>query len=372
MRNKLIALFLFSFTGLLFLISPVFAVEEEEINIHFFEDRLCTTCKAQKEFMESIKSNYPQLEINIYSITETEKLKELANYYEVENYKIMAPTSFVNGVFFQFTDFTERQEKMVIDAIEGKYIEEKENIIKIPFINKEVDISKFSLLTTAIILSSVDGFNICSMGALILILSIVLVFDSRRKIIGYGSLFILTTAVVYGTIVFAWGKLFELLLSHLAISRIIIGLMALIGGIYFFKEFLKFLKHGPTCDFANSKILKGPIDKIKNSFASPKKSAFFLAGGVILFSAIIVIVELPCSIGIPIVFGGILAENNLPIESYLFYILVYLFFYMLIEVIIFLIAVFTKKIWLSNSNIVTWVTLIGSIFMFYLAFYYLF
>lgn len=371
MRNKLITL-LFSLIGLLFLINPVFAINEEKITIYFFEDRLCSTCKAQKEFMESIKSNYPQLEIETYLITETEKLKEIADQHGIENYKIMAPTSFINGVFFQFTDFSQKQEKMIIDAIEGNYVEEKERIVNIPFINKKVNIKEVPLLVTTIILSSIDGFNICSLGALILILSIVLAFNSRRKIITYGSLFILTAATVYGVIVFTWGKLFELLLGQLEIFRIIIGLSALIGGAYFFKEFIKFLKRGPTCDFTDSKIVNSAVTRFKDSFSKPEKGTFFLASSVILFSAIITIVELPCSIGIPIVFGGILAESNLSILSYLFYVLVYLFFFMLIEIIVFLIAVFTKKIWLSNSNIVTWATLIGSIFMFYLAFYYLF
>lgn len=371
MRDKLIKLFFFSL-GLLFLISPVLAENENKITLSFFEDKLCSTCKAQKAFMENIKNNYPQLEIISYPITDTENFNRIAKEYELEDYKIMAPTSFINGNFLQFTDFTDKQEKILINAIEGKKIEDDKNTITLPILNKEFDLDSVPLLITTIILSSVDGFNICSIGALILILSIVLVSNSRKKTLLYGGLFIMTSATVYGVIVFSWGKLFETLLGQLEILRIFVGLSALIGGIYFFKEFRKFLRRGPTCESGNSKIIRDAVNKIKESFSSPNKGTLVLATNIIIFSAIITIVELPCSIGLPIVFGGILAESNLPLISYLFYVLVYLFFFMLIEIIIFTVAVFSKKIWINNSKVITWSTLVCSIFLFYLAFYYLF
>jgi len=365
MRNKLITLLFFVVS---FFIIAVPALADNEITVDFFEDKLCSTCKLQKEFMETIKKDYPQLNINIYDISDTEKLKQVANSYGVYDYKIMAPTSFINGYFFQFNDFADEQKAMVIDAIERKYIEKEDNIIN--FLNKEFDLDKTPLLLTTIILSSVDGFNVCSIGALILILSIVLVSNSRRKTFLYGGIFILTAAVVYGVIVFTWGKLFELLLGQLGILRIIVGLLSLIGGIYFLTQFFKFLKKGPACESGNSKIVNNAVGKFKESF-SKDKGFLFLAGSIATFAAIITIVELPCSIGIPLVFVGILAESNLPLLTYIFYILVYLFFFMLIEIIIFTIAVLSKKIWLNDSKTVTWATLIGALFLLYLSFYYL-
>ncbi|MDD3386783.1 MAG: hypothetical protein PHU17_02380 [Candidatus Pacebacteria bacterium] len=365
MKNKLIAILLFALS---FFVFTENTLANNEATIDFFEDKLCSTCKAQKEFMETIKTDYPQLIINVFNISDTEKLKEIANSHGIYDYKIMAPTSFINGHIFQFNDFTETQKATIINAIEGKYTEEEKNTIN--FLNKEIDLNEVPLLLTTIILSSVDGFNVCSIGALILILSIVLVSNSRRKTFIYGGIFILTAAIVYGVIVFAWGKIFELLLGQLEILRIVVGLFSLIGGIYFLNQFLKFLKKGPACDSSNSKIIKNAVDKFQESFTKDK-GFLFLSGSIITFAAIITIVELPCSIGIPLVFVGILAESNLSLLAYLFYILVYLFFFMLIEIIIFTVAVFSKKIWLNDSKTVTWATFIGAVFLFYLAFYYL-
>ena len=368
MQNKLITFLIFLFIGLFSTITPIFA---EDIKIHFFEDRLCSVCASQKDFMDSIKNDYPNLEIKTYSISDTSKLRQLAEEHNIQNYRIMAPTSFINGFFFQFNEFGEREKASIIDAIEGNYIESGENIITIPFLNKEINPNNLPLLLTTIVLSSVDGLNVCSIGALILILSIVLVFNSRRKILLYGGIFIFTTALVYGIIVFVWGKAFELLLGQLEILRIIVGLSALIGGAYFFKQFIKFLKSGPACESSKSTLITRATKRIKDVF-DKESGLIATAGAIIIFASIVAIVELPCSIGIPLVFVGILAEANLPLSSFIFYILIYLFFYMLIEIAVFLVAVFTKKIWLSNSKTITWATLLGSLFLFYLAFYYLF
>ncbi len=37
--------------------------EEEKVTVYFFEDRLCSVCKAQKDFMLEIEDDYPQMEL---------------------------------------------------------------------------------------------------------------------------------------------------------------------------------------------------------------------------------------------------------------------------------------------------------------------
>jgi len=112
--------------------------------------------------------------------------------------------------------------------------------------------------------------------------------------------------------------------------------------------------------------------KVQEVFADSKKGTLALATSIIFFAAVITIVELPCSVGIPVAFTGILIEAGVSLTTFVLYILLYLFFYMLIEIIIFSGAVFTKEIWLANSKAITWITLFGSIILFYLAFYYIF
>ncbi len=373
---KLTKIFLLSAVLFFSLAGPLLAEEnsfeeKEKIVIHFFDDRLCPVCRDTKNFIGSILGDYPEVELRTYPISDTKKLSQIAEEQGVEDYGIMAPSIFINDNFFQFNHFTSREEQMIISAIEGEIVERDCCIIKIPFLNLEVDISNWSLPLITIILGSIDGFNVCSIGALILVLSIVLAFKSRKKIFFFGGLFIITAVIIYGILVFTWGRLFEILVGQLEILRVIVGLAALGGGIYFFKEFWRFFRYGPSCKTSDSKLARTAISNLKKSFEEPGKRFHLLIGSIMFFAAVITIVELPCSVGIPIAFAGILVESGVSLTAYIFYILLYLFFYMLIELIIFVGAVLTKKIWFAHSKAVTLVTFLGAMVLFYLAFYYL-
>ena len=388
MRRLFFIFSLFAFAGLIF--SPLAIAEgsfendinavavsgevvEEKLVIHFFDDRLCPVCRDAKDFIMNVADEYPQIYLRIYPISDTDMLHAIAEEYGVEDYRIMAPTIFMGDNFFQFRNFTERQEEMIVNALEGELVEDDCCIVTIPLFNIDVDIGNLSLPFITIILGSLDGFNVCSIGALILVLSIVLIMDSKRKIFFYGGLFIVTAALIYGLLVFTWGKLFEALIGHLEILRVIVGVAALFGGIYFFKEFVRFFRYGPTCKASHSKLVTKATKKLRKAFEHPKKkTAALLAGSIMFFAAVITVVELPCSIGVPIAFTGILVEKGVSLTAYTLYILAYIFFYMLIELVIFSGAVFTKKIWFNGSRLITWITFAGALVLFYLAFYYLF
>ncbi len=312
------------------------------------------------------------MEIISYPITDFEKLEEVAAMHGVENPAIMAPTTFIGDNYFQFSYFTEDHKQRIIDALDGKIVDKDCCMVRIPILNIDIDIRNWSLPLITIMLGSLDGFNVCSIGALILVLSIVLVFKSRRKIFLYGGLFIFTTVLVYGVLVFLWGQLFRMLIGHSEILSYIVGVAAFFGGVYFFKEFWRFFRHGPTCKSSENKLAIKATKKVQEVFADSKKGTLALATSIVFFAGIITIVELPCSVGIPLAFTGVLTEAGVPFSTFVLYILLYLFFYMLIEVIIFTGAVLTREIWIANSKAVTWITLFGSLVLFYLAYYYIF
>jgi hypothetical protein len=347
---------------------------EEKIEIIFFDDRLCSVCAATKRYItDELLVEFPEMEFTIIPITDTATLMETVALYGVEDYRLAAPTIFVNGTMLQFADFTPRQAEMLRAAVQGELQEAEEGFfVKIPFTNHEINVSDFSLIFLTFLLGSIDGLNVCSIGALLVILSLVMVFDSKRKIFIFGGIFILTTILVYGTLVFAWGQLFQALVGHLEILRILVGLSALAGGIFFFRQFLRFYRFGPTCDSSGSLVAGKAMQRVQNALSTPGTGMFAILGSIAIFAFIITIVELPCSIGIPLAFTGILVESNLSLLAYSFYIGLYLFFYMLIEIIIFTGAVLTKKIWFAGARTITWVTFAGAAVLFYIAIHYLF
>ncbi|MBW6442365.1 hypothetical protein K0A97_01115 [Patescibacteria group bacterium] len=346
--------------------------------LYFFEERGCPDCARQKAFLEEfIKKEYPNIEIKIYSIQDLqnqELFHQMMEERDVEEYLLVVPTLFIEENYFQ--KFYEADGELIRRAINGENVQEeindlrKSSIIRVPLIG-EVNIKGLNLFLLALIIGSLDGLNVCSIGALILILMIVLSFDSRKKIIFYGGIFILTTALVYGVLVFIWTALFATLSKFIGSINMLVGIAALGGGIYFLIKFIKFCKYGPSCEYSGNKLIIGATNKIQEAFKNRTTQTIFLATSVIIFATVITLVELPCSFGLPMVFGSILAGEGLSWWGYTLYIILYLFFYLLIEIIIFLGAVVTKEIWFSESKFITWIYLAGTLLLFFLSYYYL-
>lgn len=352
---------------------------QEKIEINFFYSENCLHCAAEQKLLDEIEEKYPEVKINRYDAAKPENqelLIELCKKCDAEKYIGLVPLTFVGEDFFLGFDSPAGIGKQIEDSIQRqiKQIEKPETSnqgkIHLPIVG-EIDTSKHSLPVLAVLLGTLDGFNLCSLGALVLILGLVLALRSRRKILIFGGIFILTTAVVYASLIILWYKVFYVFASYLKTMEVLIGFLAMGGGVYFLRQFIKFKKQGPTCKpEAGGGIATKFSPKIQDSFRKPG-NILAIAGIILLFAAIVAIVEFPCSAVVPVVFAGILAKSQLPTFLYLFYIALFVLFYMLDEILVFLIAVFKMTVWLASPKFVTWATLIEGIILFLLGFYYL-
>ena len=362
-------------TGILFSFRPVQAADK--LDLDFFYSKTCPHCVAEKSFLGEITEKYPEISFNYYLINDSEYnslLNKLVKKHNAEKYMGIVPMTFIGEDLFIGFDSVEKTGKQIEESIQaqlkGQTTEDIDaSLISLPFVG-EINTSKYSLPILAIILGILDGFNICSLGALILILGIVIALRSRKKTLVFGGLFIVTTAVVYGFLIILWHQLFSLLAPYQWLMTLIIALISLGGGAYFFKEFIKFRKQGPTCETVDSGLVSKLSLKIRDILRKPG-SFLAMTGGILLFAALITIIEFPCSAAVPVVFAGILAKAQLSPILYFFYIGLFILFYMLDEIVIFLIALFTMKLWLSSPKFVTWITLIEAIILFLLGIFYL-
>ena len=391
-----------------------FVFAKEKIEIYFFYSLTCPHCASEKIFLKKLKEKYPEIDIKKFAISERKNVELLKEFYE--NYKVPSqiqgyvPITFIEEKYF--LGFNEKIgqdiENYILKLIketppkeqppkekppkeepleEQPLLEEQppkeqppesakeivtsttlEEKIEIPILG-EIDPKKFSLPVLAVILGFFDGFNVCSLGALVLILAIVLALKSRNKTLILGGTFILTTGIVYGILIILWYKLFLVLSSYLRKMEILIGILAILGAIYFLREFLKFKKRGPVCEFGG--ISQKLSQKFQKVFEK-KAGILTLIGAVFLFASIITIVEFPCSAVLPVIFASILSEAKVSTFLSLLYIGIFLFFYLLDEIIVFLIAVFTMKLWIASPKFVTFLNLVCSIMLFFLGIYYLF
>ncbi len=375
MTKKSFNLFLVALIGLT-IVTPFFAYAETKLEINFFYSETCVHCKAENTFLDKIEPNYPEVKINRYLITDTthrQLLIDSVKKHNAEKYLGAVPMTFVGEDFFLGFDNENGIGKQIVNSIEKQLNFETpdkkdENKITIPILG-EIDLSKYSLLMQAIILGFFDGFSVCSLGALIMILGLVLILKSRPKIILFGGLYILITAIIYGALIFLWYQLFYLLSPVLKIMNLFVGILGILGSIYFLKQFLKSRKQDLICKQDNKIVTKHSL-KIQEAFQK-SGGIWGLIVGVVIFAFVITIVEFPCSAVIPVLFAGVMAHAKVSLISYIFHLLVYILFYMLDEIIVFLIAVFTMNIKIVSGKAMKWLSLIEAIILLGLGTYYL-
>lgn len=116
---------------------------------------------------------------------------------------------------------------------------------------------------------------------------------------------------------------------------------------------------------------KEAFSKQFRSLIQNKARTLTIFFAVLLFAIVITVVEFPCSAAVPVAFAGMLTKAQLPGWLYVFYIALYVVLYMLDELLVFFIAFFTMKLWLTSPKFVTWITLAESLILFGLGAYYL-
>jgi len=348
-----------------------FSVEAEILKIDYFYNELCPYCQKAEKFLDVLEEKYPEIKINRYLVAAPENravLEELAKKTGAEKHIGLVPLFFIGERFF--LGFNENIGREIENYLQGQLVELDKKIL-LPFFGA-VNPADFSLPVLAVVLGFLDGFNICSLGALVLILSLVIGLRSRRKILFFGSLFIFVTGITYGLLMVMWFFFFDLLGGYLKNMQTLIGLLAVFGGIYFFYQFLKFRKKGPVCEVETGKGIKTRLaERINLAFKNPK-NILLTAGIIFVFAFLVTVIEFPCSAVVPVIFTGILADAQLPGFLSFFYIALFLVFYMLDEIAVFLIAVFTMRLWLASKKFVTYATLVQAIILILLGAYYLF
>lgn len=376
---------------------PVWA-SENKVTAYFFYGEGCPHCAKEEAFFESIESKYPTLE-----------LKKFEVYYDKDNSSLLKKVGEslgvgVSGVPFlvigdkSFVGFSEsstpteienrikeclsgdsvdsvsgilaEQEKINTDKnqrnleeknrnIEGEdgTVSTKEKILKIPFLG-EINIYNFSIPALAVLIGLLDGFNPCAMWVLIFLISLLLGMKDKKRMWILGSAFIVASASVYFIFMAAWLNLI-LFLGFVVWVRLIIGAVSLIGGGYSLKEFFK--NKSNTCKVTSGEKEQRIFDKLKNIV---KQNNFWLAlGGIILLAFMVNLVELVCSAGLPAMFTQVLAMNNLSTVQYYLYILLYVFSFMLDDLVVFFIAMFTLRMTGLSSKYARYTNLIGGILM---------
>lgn len=232
-----------------------------------------------------------------------------------------------------------------------------EDIIQLPLVGP-VDISQMSLPVLTVVLAGLDGLNPCAMWVLLFLIALLINTRSRKKMWLVGGTFILASGLVYYLLLAAWLNLF-LFVSYQNLTRIIIGLLALVFGLWQLKKF--FTWRPGVCPIAptGSQWHQRLTERVKKLLQPATLPATL--GGVIALAFGINLVESVCSAGLPACFTRILALNQLAPLTYYLYLLLYTFIFMLDDLIIFTIAIITLSKIGFTEKYNYWATLVGGL-----------
>jgi len=140
--------------------------------------------------------------------------------------------------------------------------------------------------------------------------------------------------------------------------RLIIGAAGIgVGG----KNLLDYWKNrkadGVVCEVSGNKKTQTTFEKIKDIVH--RQSLWWSILGILLLGFSVNLVELACSAGFPAIYTQVLALNGLPMWQKYLYMFGYIFFYMLDDLIVFIIAAVTLKSRVVGSKFAKYSNLIG-------------
>jgi len=312
----------------------------EGFEVHFFYVTGCSHCDDQRPFNEKLADTYPSIQVLEHDYATGQGRALLDQMLEERGIEYMPGfpiTIFGNQVFgdWESEDITGRAiEEALQQCLSGECPpptgEEPRDTIVLPLIG-EIVLADYSLPALAVILGVVDGFNPCAMWVLVYLISLVATLRDRKRIWLIVGSFVLASGVLYFLFMTAWLNAF-LFIGFVRPVTIVIGLVALGGGILQVKEVIE-TKGAIVCEVTGEESRKKTMTRVQKIVSSPITLGTMV--GIVVLAFAVNSIEFVCSAAVPAVFTRVLSLASLTSFQHYGYILLYVLFFMLDDLIIF-------------------------------------
>jgi len=196
------------------------------------------------------------------------------------------------------------------------------------------------------------------MWILIFLISMLIGMQDRRKMWIIGFAFIFVSALSYFLFITAWLQVM-IFIGFIASIRAAIGIFALAGGSWNIYSYWKTRDSG--CEIVSTDKRKKISQQIKDIIHEKNMIIALLGVAVLAFS--VNLIELLCSAGLPVIFTQMLAMNDLTTVQHYLYILLYIFFFMLDDLLVFIISMVTLEAFGITTKYTKYSHLIGGVLM---------
>src|SRR6056297_1266210 len=351
--------------------------------LHVFKSATCPHCNAQREFTDKLANDNPNVEVRYYEIMATREhhdlLRAMSDAHDIKPGSV--PMVFLGGSVWvgdtpQIREEIEqrlqacqeigcpdsRQLSFAQQPAAGQSQDAVDAAIDIPLLGT-IDLSYQPLLLSTAIIAFVDGFNPCSLWLLTILIALVLHSGSRKRVVIVGSVFLVTTAAIYGLFIVG---VFSILAyaTYLPWMYWIVALFALTFGLVNVKDYFWF-KRGFSFTI-DDKYKPGIYQKFRGLMTNGR-SPLALGAATAVMAAGIALIELPCTAGFPVIWSGIVSAHSVSAAAFFGLLVAYLAIYLLDELVIFFIAVAKLRIEKFQEGQARALKLVGGVVMIALA-----
>jgi thiol-disulfide isomerase/thioredoxin len=326
--------------------------QPKEVCLHFFYKDDCPQCQAllEKDLLEELENQY-EIDIKRHNINKEES-NELYQTFK-ENYGLSSgayPIVFLDDKYYL-------GEKSIRDNLEERIIEcqqkgcdcpmerldgitpsvpsssdftpEDSEKVSLPLFG-DINLSGIPLFVSTGLIAFVDGFNPCSLWLISFLLGIVIYTGSRKKILLVGTTFLVVTTAAYGFFMAGLLNVF-MYIGYLTWIQVGVALIALIFALVNIKDYFWYKK---GLSFTISDKYKPKIFKNIRGLMKGERSTWSMMVGTAGLALGVVLVELPCTAGFPMVWTNLLAQYEVSAVTFVLLLLLYLLIYMIDEMIV--------------------------------------
>jgi len=356
-------------------------VSAKDATLYFFYGDGCPHCAKEKVFLNEMEDKYEDLTIKRYEVFGNVENSNLMETYkqklDVSGKGVPFTVIGEDYLYGYMESYNEKLENMIRKELGLELLNSSENNNEqpnqeeneeeekpeekteetLPLLGK-IDVKNTSLVLISIVLGLVDGFNPCAMWVLLFLISSLIGMENKKRRWIIGITFLLTSALMYLLIMMSWLNIMVSITSTIVI-RSIIAIFAIVFGLVNLIKFFKSKEVG--CTVVKESKRKKVFDKIRK-FTTEKSLLIALVGAITLAISVNLI-ELACSLGLPVLFSSILGVNNVTGLSAFIYTLIYILFFLIDDLVVFIIAMWTLKITGISNKYSKYSKLIGGILM---------
>lgn len=330
-------------------IGEIIPIAETEISVEnldtygdtlfFIGNEYCPACQNAESFLEDLEKKENIIMIDVRN---QENHGYISKLEQISGRQITATPTFIRGEDVIVGFNTHIASKLRDWVGEESEVTTADNYLS------DVDASDaLGLIIMTTIIGIVDGFNPCSIWALLFLITIMSTRKySKKQTLGIGFTYILTIAFIYGLFISGFALISVNILSSFYL-RLLVLIISIFVGVS--NILVSFDKEVPF-KFSIQDNHKKEFLKLSRSKLSNNHTFFELIVASIGIGVFASLIELPCTAGFPIIWNSYMQEAQVVGFSYFSYLSLYLFLYVIVEVVLLFVSVLTIRKLLINER----------------------